>query len=74
MADKNKPTEAGFYWARSAADYKWWNLIVHVQGTPPYLSYIAWDMAKDNLIQGCDPAGIYFGPKINAPYRPDWKV
>jgi len=61
--NRNKPTEPGFYWARSRASFQWYNLIVHIYGDIPYLSYETWDLVEGKIESGKDPS-YYFGPKI----------
>ena len=64
------PTEPGLYLAKSRDDFKWWNLIVEIQGEPPFLYFRGWDrsgVSKDGTVfGGQDPKDypIVFGPKI----------
>lgn len=61
------PQEAGLYWARFK-HYKWFNLLVEVMGTPPFLTWQAYNRAHLTVIDG--PQGtpnLIFGPKIQEP-------
>jgi len=61
------PTEPGFYWAKGC-DYKWYNLIVHITGTPPFLCWEAWSRANGEVLSGGEiPHWFTFGPRIEEP-------
>ena len=66
---KNKPAKPGFYWARSRPTFNWYNLIVHIYGDVPYLSYETWDLLNNTIERGTDP-DYYFGPEIERPAVP----
>lgn len=64
------PTEPGLYLAKSRDDFKWWNLIVEIQGEAPFLNFRGWDRSgpskNGEVFYGQDPKNypIVFGPKI----------
>lgn len=49
ISDCDLPTETGFYWAKER-NYKWWNLIIHVYGTSPYLRVEIWKINSERII------------------------
>lgn len=65
------PEKPGKYWARSDCHYQWWNLIVHIGGTAPYL-YVASivDYSEGHML--VEPkemrfSNIIFGPELEQP-------
>lgn len=69
--NKNLPQEAGYYWARTEARFDWWNMIVEVHGTFPYLKIIGWVRGLSEEIKRLDISDICdFGPKIEVPIVP----
>ena len=71
--DKNIPSEPGLYLVRTKR-YKWWNLILEVQGEKPflYIKLIA-DRSGVNPATGKShfggetPQYYWWGPKIEEP-------
>jgi hypothetical protein len=66
MSDDNVPTTEGFYWAAQER-YQWFNLIVYVAGTPPFMyikDFIDRAGATPHLV-GLKPSDISrWGPRI----------
>jgi hypothetical protein len=61
---KNIPQYPGFFWARSAG-YKYWNLLVYVQGEAPFLFLEAWEYNEGILRSLIHTYDIEeFGPEI----------
>jgi len=58
------PEEPGLYWAKRHESYRDFNMIIEIQGEPPYLSYIGWDIVKNITVSGIRPCYV-FGPKIS---------
>lgn len=64
---KNVPTEPGLYLARDRG-YEWWNMVVRVTGTPPYLHVDVWDWLGGKVARALAPDSYWwFGPKIDEP-------
>ena len=62
----------GFYWARSRPQFAWYNLIVKVTGTIPFLHIVAWNLSPlENKLESVhDPSAIIWGPRIDCPEVP----
>jgi hypothetical protein len=66
--DYPTPTERGLYLARSAKDYRWFNLVVEVDGESPFF-YIRTMLNRTGpyLSKEVNPNDIVWGPKIEIP-------
>ena len=63
MNEKNTPTKPGLYLAKSYPNYTWWDLLVYIYGTPPYLNWNTWAYFRRELNE-MNLRYMYFGPKI----------
>jgi hypothetical protein len=64
MNEKNLPQVPGFYLARMRG-FRWWNLLVWVYGTPPFLKADAWRLDTGNVAKSIDIDEICeFGPSL----------
>ena len=64
MEEKRTPTEPGLYLAKDRADRRWYNLLIFIYGTSPYLQWTVWDYDDNELSSVIDITFLYFGPKL----------
>lgn len=62
--------EPGFYWAKTK-DYQWWNLIIWITGTAPFLRVAVWDYHGSFAQTDVDVERIEIGPRIERPDAQD---
>ena len=66
------PTEPGLYFARTFR-FQWWNLIVNVEGTAPFLRITcAWNLVNEQITSDSDIINRIqeFGPRIETDVTP----
>ena len=67
--EDNMDIKPGFYWASTSYnDDKWFNYIVEVYGSVPFLKLRVWDRQNDAIINDVNPSTIkHWGPRIEEP-------
>lgn len=69
----DKLVSGQLFWGRSSGDCKWYNLILRVDGSPPFCKVMAWTMFLDDALGYIDPNSVLWGPEIKRP-MPDSRL
>lgn len=65
------PTTPGLYWAKTAKNFKWWNLIIKVGGSAPWLRIdYCLDRGNIHLTHEVSIEYIIWGPPLVEPPQP----
>lgn len=62
--NQNIPAKAGFWWARSGAALAFYDRLVRIEGTAPFLRWTVWDLDGNVLQTGAGMPPCYFGHEI----------
>ena len=61
---------AGLYWGKTSLKYEWWDLIVYIYGSEPFLKVKAWrytEIERSDLLR--EAHVMVLGMRIDVPYE-----